>query len=76
MKADLSDFGGGEEPHRWAPKARAAADVDLGFLVVLVEPSDVSVLEAHQQRKGPDLAAMRMPSEVQVNAVPSEPGNL
>ena len=64
---DLGDLGGREQPHRRAPEAGAAAHVELRAPFA-VAPRDGRDHEPHEQPERPDLAAVRVPRELEVDA--------
>ena len=58
-----------EDTQRWSPETGAAACVELGPLAVPAEALDDRLVEAHQVVEWPDLAAVGVPGDLQVDAV-------
>src|SRR5262245_53328983 len=66
-KADAGDLGRDAEAHGRAPVARAAIDVHPGASEAM-QPRGERLLQPHEQVPGPELAAVRVAGELQVEA--------
>jgi hypothetical protein len=68
-KGEQRDLARREDPQRWSPETGAPARVELGPLTVPAEALDDRLVEAHQVVGRPDLAAVSVPGDLQVDAV-------
>src|SRR5438132_126436 len=66
-QADKRDLRRDPETHRRSPKPRAAASVNP-HAAEAVQPRDERLLQAHEEVPRPELAAMRVPGELQLVA--------
>src|SRR5258706_16133496 len=67
-ESDLRDLRRLEKPHRRTPESRAAAHVERRA-PARVLAGDIARRETDERGERPDLAAVRMPGELQVDAM-------
>src|SRR4051794_2917041 len=70
---EQGDLAGGEDAEWWAPEAGAAAGVEEGAGAVVAEAGEGGLVDADQVVEGPDLTAVGVAGELEVDAVGCRP---